>query len=150
MPRKAKKTGNAKIEAFKEKIETLRKELQGEMSKALTEGFGELWAKYPNLQSIGWRQYSPYFNDGDECVFSAHVDSYSLYVNGKDLDGYDGDEEDEDAAPLSTAEQEEIADAAAEILEAFDNDFFQTTWGNHVKVTLRRDGTSDVDEYYHD
>lgn len=27
---------------------------------------------YPQLKSVSWTQYTPYFNDGDECIFSVH------------------------------------------------------------------------------
>ncbi|ORT58213.1 hypothetical protein [Streptomyces sp. CB03238] len=27
---------------------------------------------HPDVHCIGWRQYTPYFNDGDTCEFSAH------------------------------------------------------------------------------
>lgn len=32
----------------------------------------EFFAANPNVIGISWRQYTPYFNDGDECVFSVN------------------------------------------------------------------------------
>lgn len=32
----------------------------------------ELFARCPSLQGIRWYQYTPHFNDGDECIFSMH------------------------------------------------------------------------------
>lgn len=45
------------------------------------------------IAAFGWHQYTPYFNDGDPCVFSAHgvwaVRPEDL--GGEDLDEIDGD-----------------------------------------------------------
>lgn len=32
--------------------------------------FAKVFAKYPDLKVVAWVQYTPYFNDGDACVFS--------------------------------------------------------------------------------
>ena len=78
---------NKELEVFNERKKTLILELQ-EQFPAM---FKELFDKYPNVSSIGWVQYTPYFNDGDECTFSVYLDD--LYVNKEQLWHLDDDHE---------------------------------------------------------
>lgn len=75
------------------------------------DAFGEMAQEFfkanPEVKTFSWRQYVPFYNDGDACLFSAWTDADSLYINGVQLDGgedeyadddYDDDEEvDEDS-----------------------------------------------------
>lgn len=91
----------------------------------------------PKLESFSWTQYSPYFNDGDECTFSAHIDYPE--VNG--IEEY-GDGYDEDAA-----------EKVKEFLGAFEESVLEEMFGNHKKVTVTRgeDGpVVETEEYDHD
>lgn len=72
-------TIKAEIAAFDEKRKALVKELQTQFPSM----FVELFKQAPNLESIGWTQYTPYFNDGDTCEFGVHTDD--LYLNGVNL-----------------------------------------------------------------
>jgi hypothetical protein len=66
----------AEFAAFEEKKKTLIENLRTQFPSL----FSEIFAQTPELKSVGWTQYTPYFNDGDECVFSVHCDD--LIVNG--------------------------------------------------------------------
>jgi hypothetical protein len=70
----------AEITAFDAKKKMLLAELQTQFPSM----FIELFKKAPNLKSFGWRQYTPYFNDGDSCVFRVHFDY--PYINGASED----------------------------------------------------------------
>ena len=50
-----------------------------------------LYEKYPDLKSIHWTQYTPYFNDGDECEFGVHeiCFTYGADETEEDLEPYD-------------------------------------------------------------
>ena len=65
---------------MKEKLANTKKEMRKIAKVFFSEGSQELFDTYPNLVSFAWRQYTPYFNDGEECVFSAHVDADALHV----------------------------------------------------------------------
>ena len=54
---------NAKLEEMRK---AHMKELQGEFKDIIKLFFEEC----PKIQAVVWSQYTPYFNDGDECVFS--------------------------------------------------------------------------------
>lgn len=56
---------NAKIEALRA---AHMKELQGDFNQIIKLFFDEC----PKVQAVVWSQYTPYFNDGDECVFSVN------------------------------------------------------------------------------
>ena len=79
----------AELAAFEEKKQAFVAELRKEFPSMFT----ELFAQAPKLKSVSWTQYTPYFNDGEECTFSAHTSD--LYINDRHPD-YDEDDELED------------------------------------------------------
>jgi hypothetical protein len=118
-------------------------------SKAIGSGFKEIFDSYPTLQSIGWRQYTPYFCDGDPCEFSVHADAEALFINGRS--SYSDEDEDEDGQDrLPEADADAIADEAADFLDMFEPDDLKALYGDHVRVTVNRDGKVKTDDYEHD
>lgn len=73
-------TIKAEIAAFDEK----RKALVSELQKQFPGMFVELFKPAPTLKSIGWTQYTPFFNDGDSCEFSVNLDTF--WINGANSD----------------------------------------------------------------
>jgi hypothetical protein len=69
------------IADFDEKRKALLAELKNEFAPMVA----PLFEKHPKIESFSWTQYTPYFNDGDECVFSTNFD-YSLEINGENED----------------------------------------------------------------
>lgn len=49
----------------------------------------------PTVAAVRWSQYTPYFNDGDACVFSIHGFQVKL-LDGNALPGCTGADDDED------------------------------------------------------
>jgi hypothetical protein len=146
-----KKTPTRSYTEIVEKIQALRAEATKAARDGMLLGFKEIFSAYPKLASVGWTQYSPHFNDGDECTFRANVDSYSIYLNGVNPDyGSDYSDEDEGEEELPAELFEEIADEVSEFLSGFEDEDFASLYGNHVRVTVRRDGKTDIDEYDHD
>lgn len=85
-----------KLNVERDKIfESKRKynEIARESFKDVYKTFFELC---PDVQAVVWTQYTPYFNDGDECVFN--VNQASFIVGGFDseelVDPYQYDDED--------------------------------------------------------
>ncbi len=115
----------------------------------------------PNVHSVRWTQYTPYFNDGDPCIFG---------VNGVLVKLLDGDPEDGDYGdgyidgyamrvysegykqkPSVKPEFESlypVFNALEEQIEHFE-DFFQESFGDHAKVTATSAGF-EVEFYEHD
>lgn len=48
------------------------RKLRDEGQAAVKDAFKDLFDKYPEIRSVVWTQYTPYFNDGDTCTFSVH------------------------------------------------------------------------------
>lgn len=146
---------NEQLDAFKAKRADLVKELQTEFPKLLM----PLFSESKRLESVGWRQYTPYFNDGDECVFGVHNDD--LTING--IDEYDGDEKQIEFVKdkiwdgknwvknenLDKHEFDLFKQIEA-VLKSIPDEFYKDLFGDHVKVTIHKDGRIETEEYEHD
>lgn len=61
-----------------EQIQKAQKQMADAIREVLETGFAPLFETYAFLGSIGWTQYTPYFNDGDACIFSSTISEPSL------------------------------------------------------------------------
>jgi hypothetical protein len=80
-----------KIKQQLAEFDAKRKEMVSELQKEFPLILQPLLHKDETIKSISWNQYTPYFNDGDECTFSVHNDD--IYVNGEDLYDMEGYEQ---------------------------------------------------------
>lgn len=72
-------------------IEALRKEYQAKIQTSFHEATKSFFESTPEVSQLMWTQYSPYWNDGDECTFRVHDIYYLLsFQNPED---YSGDDE---------------------------------------------------------
>jgi len=116
-------------------------------------------ANFPEAEAVTWDQYTPYFNDGDACTFSVgdfwaikagglkEIEEEGLYPEelSIDIDGSHGLSYQE-CKPLYEAHAKKFA-PLAEIPESI----LEKVFGDHVRVTLKRDETKfTVEEYEHD
>lgn len=119
------------------------------------------------IVSFGWQQYTPYFNDGDACVFGISepwfrtvdddedVDRYALEIDGHASLGarfWDGKASryvnvDRDAETVACRER--CLDLAHAIGSSAFNDVLLAAFGDHAEVELTRDGIT-VDTYSHE
>jgi len=53
-------------------LDQKRKELAAPLRSTLFERMQRVLIELPEIDSIEWNQYTPYFNDGEECTFSVH------------------------------------------------------------------------------
>jgi hypothetical protein len=72
----------AQISDYNTKLDQFRKDMQIELRRSFNDLTKELFIQFPRLKSFGFTAYTPYFNDGDECVYTAYVD-YPI-INGWD------------------------------------------------------------------
>ncbi len=134
-----------KVVELKDKILKLKDEAKVLMKKAFEEGCVSIFEKYPSVKSFGWIQYTPYFNDGDECNFGVHYDlDWGLSINGEQFCEIDQDDSNFDI--LQTA-----ADEICEFIRIFDDsdNTFKSIFGDHVSVTITPEGAY-ADGYRHD
>jgi hypothetical protein len=123
----------SEMAAFDEK----RKALCAELQKEFPALFKEFFEKHEWVENFMWHQYTPYFNDGDECVFGVSNSEDSLEING--VDWYDGKKE-----------NKEVYEELSELLNAVPEEFYKDLFGDHVEITVNRDGTITKEEYEHD
>ena len=123
------------IQEFQDKKAQLVNQLKVEFPNLFT----HIFEKYPNLEAFQWTQYTPYFNDGDECTFGVN-DAY--YIKRF--------QDEEFVAPYKEDGNRKIAKEINSILVQIDNDSMRTMFGDSVEVKLYKDGTIKIDEYDHE
>jgi|ERR1044072_1039248 hypothetical protein len=125
-------------------VKEARKEAQKVAAKAINEGFADIFAAHPNVNTLAWPQYTPYFNDGDPCEFGVRAYAERIEVNG--YSEYEQDNEDLD---LTEEEFDEIVAKVEDFVNIFDDDDLQAAYGEGL-VIINRDGTTETDYYEHD
>lgn len=156
----------AEIKEKQAEIKRLQKELQDKSSEIFLSAFKKLFEENPRLTSFSWNQYTPYFNDGDTCYFSANTDY--IYVNGEDASDsdwlheknviswgtynrekrvYEGRVEVDN--PNYDKELSESTEKVKKFLALFDDDFYQKQFGDHVRVTVTANGI-ETEDYDHE
>lgn len=129
-----------KLDELKAKQVELRQQIRTESEAWLKEEARAMFDRHPEWESFSWQQYTPHFNDGDECVFSAHIDHDSVKING--VGEWDGDDYKEES---TKAKYKEVA----AFLRQIDEPTYKEMFGDHCQVTVRRNGIT-VEEYSHD
>lgn len=124
----------------------------------------------PDVESFGWTQYTPYFSDGEPCVFSANQMRVKLVGDDEDTALHDCDnclschqgigraryEYDDQRRWVSVGyegpneERYNVLHAASGALESGHFDaVLLDKFGDHAQVTVTRDGIS-FEFYDHD
>ena len=151
-----------KIRAELEAFEAKKKVFVEDLRKEFPTMFKELFDKSEKIESFGWRQYTPYFNDGDTCEFSVHCDD--PYVNGEyidECDWYDwrigyylkGDQKYDNLLtenPELDIESYKVVEEFISVINSIPEDFLKDLFGDHAQITIYKDGRVEVDEYEHD
>lgn len=74
----------SELEELTKQIEDMKSQYREKAKKVLNESvFPDFFKKHPEVTAIYWAQYTPYFNDGDPCVFSV---GEVCVTNSKDMD----------------------------------------------------------------
>lgn len=161
----------ATIKQLKQKIADARKEMQLMGREALHSAFADFLAAVPEAKAIVWAQYTPYFNDGDSCVFGVNDLCLKLTKQAyrdlkcQDYEEMDEDSEDEDEVDFddyyecdsysfpregSVPRADEIGALFTEFVNGVsDNDLFLAVFGDHVQVKATRSGF-ETEECDHD
>lgn len=138
------------LAAFQAKREALVAQLRTEFPTLIA----PILAESKRIESIGWLQYTPYFNDGDECTFGVHNDD--LYINGENE--YELDWLNEkvwtggkyEKNPDVDQEELIVLKNIKEVLGSIPDDFYKDLFGDHSMVTINKNGTIEVSDYDHD
>lgn len=175
------------IKAITKRYKELHKELQKQIREArrkikveaqsIIRGvFDEFFEKQPKVHAIGWTQYTPYWNDGEECSFSVNEIKLFLSKDSAEEDDDEYFEGDQDlirdrAYYAKNGDQEELdkidekiaafggLDAykaavrdfgvVVKILRAIKDEYMEMLYGDHVTVRYTCTGVK-VEEYDHE
>lgn len=108
----------SKIDEILEKITGLQKALEEEGRKELGALFDGYFERHPDVECIRWNQFTPYFNDGEECIFGIHeiyLGFRSDTLTERQLKDYDSDD-------VLVSEDDELDYSEVELHEAEEDD----------------------------
>ena len=127
--------GKEKIEEMVEVFKKQKEEFSEKMKKEFNNFFKEFFEQHPEITEVKWSQYTPYFSDGDPCVFSA---------NFYDILQLDSDMPKDEYKRLS-----KIEDELEQLLNSIPDEIYLDMFGDHCEVIATINGF-DVVEYEHD
>lgn len=70
-------------------IEAARSQMSDSAKPFIEAAAANLFEACPEIESVYWTQYTPYFNDGDSCEFSVHESHFNL-VDDTLTDSFEG------------------------------------------------------------
>lgn len=156
----------AELENMDIEMNKVRKSYQERAKAIFKDVFRQFFDANPEVTAFGWRQYTPYFNDGDTCEFSSEAsDGYGWVTNAPDPENvrwgeYQG-EDDEEAIwiddnnygshndHLIPKSVQDSVGALRYALSRISYDVYLGMFGDHVQIIATRDGF-DTLEYDHD
>lgn len=161
-------------------LDTLRKTLnenrkkilkqQQELRKAAQAVFvvavKDFFEAVPEVKTVFWTQYTPYFNDGDPCVFRVTDIEFSTatFENGDDIDSFkeensywygEGSRVEHGGTAINTSSYnrelnptEAACKEFSELIRSIE-DNMEEIFGDHCQIILTSDGRTIVEEYEH-
>ncbi len=143
---------NSVIANFEQLADNLQRTMREEIKQVFTAFFEE----FPQVKTIHWTQYTPYFNDGDECVFSLgeiwFTSSEYVQINEREHAWGDGDDGliNEYGAKIKDKKLSDAINTMERLLNSNAMEgVLKATYGDHVWVKVHKDGV-EVDDYDHD
>lgn len=138
-----------------EKVNTELQELQESYQRlgqsAISSVLKDVFVEFPELKAITWAQYTPYFMDGDECIFSVNeiyfIENQEI-LDDDDISGYAYDEIEEDQGVFSKYSDNDKYDNISDFISQ-NEQIMKQFLGDHIEVTVTPQGIK-TEEYDHD
>ena len=150
-----------KYQEAKSKMAEAKKQIEKIAKDAFKDMTTEFFEDHPEIVSFGWTQYTPFWNDGDTCTFSANTEYPIVTFTAKDGKTLRYDENMGELTEVGTAvrdEEEDIeyseddeiemepyddeiskyAKAVSNFLSNFGDDDLLTMFDDHQKITVTR------------
>jgi hypothetical protein len=154
----------------------LQRQFQEQAQALFKETTTEFFNLNPGINAVVWTQYTPYWNDGEECVFNVNDPTFTNATGDdlRDVTGYgeyDGDNDDiwavdnlkyalnsdrdyyeSDRRKILAGPSVDVesCDLFSSMIQSSEfEDVMLAMFDNHSKVIATRDGF-DVEEYSHD
>lgn len=150
-----------KLNEMKNEMAELKRKYVEEGEKSFNSIIQFWFGQNPEVKAIVWEQYTPYFNDGEPCVFGVNE---PVFVT-KEYDEYDersyNYEEDDvfswkynpnNKKGSPSPFREELIKNCKEVKDFIqqNDELFEAMFGDHVKVVLRPGEEPETYEYDHD
>ena len=154
---------STKVGEFEQQLKELQKKYSAIISEKLTEILKSYFDADPECNRITWTQYTPYFNDGEECIFGVNRPDFFSRVEPDDEDAYeegdlllpysyhDGQVYDYSIKNYRLANELELQRGKlSNLLQSSGvQSVLKLTFGDHAKVTVTREGITS-EEYDHE
>lgn len=142
------------LKTLKAQIAEKRKAIEAQCKDVFHAESTKVFERHPKLESFSWRQYTPYFNDGEPCEFGVDNDYIDIKFDGKEFEEVGEWTFKSDHRKYHTEEQDTagLQEAYADIrvlLDTFDEEDYKFMFGDHAEVVATKDGV-EVEEYEHD
>ncbi|AVH85066.1 hypothetical protein RsoM2USA_138 [Ralstonia phage RsoM2USA] len=156
------------IDALNERIQEITREKQELGKEVVKELTAEIF-EFGTVKMIYWNQYTPYFNDGDECIFRINDLMFCDRVIDCNPEHYDDEEYDEDTGDrivlnygsiwscTTKFDQSDVAAFGKETLELLrkfyqfmeqNEDLIRDIFGEHSEIFITEESV-EVSEYDH-
>lgn len=143
------------IDALAAEHKKFKDEFTEKAKDAMRKAFSAFFATNSTITTIAWTQYTPYFNDGDTCVFGVNemtfrLESDALLEEDNDEEGHGSFFWDAEGKRVDPIQKERAAFTEfSTSVSRLPDEIFLDAFGDHVKVIATKDGF-DVQEYEHD
>lgn len=127
------------VEKLLNKYEKLRNKFENKSRLLFSRELDTLFNEFPNLKKFSFDQYTPYFADGDECIFGVNCDYPS--ING--IDYWDDEDEFE-------AIYEKEIQGIRDFIRQFPDSFYLDIFGDHKTIEIHRDGRIEISHCEHE
>lgn len=138
-----------------EEIKTLRAELTEKFKVVVKNFFNTTFKQFPELESVCWHQYTPYWNDGEPCEFRYYGFNRIEFNKEMTFNTYQSKQQTDcvwEWDDLVYYNKNEPIYQALNVIDNFFNEndeLMEEMLGDHLEVTVTRDGI-DVSDYDHD
>ena len=118
------------VQDLKSKFQTIREIYIRDAKQLLFDSVQQLFDTTPELGSISWTAYTPYWADGDPCKFEAYVNYPEIneHIDPADVDKY----------RLSDPQDRELTLAVRQVLTALKDEDYLLLFGDHIRVVIVR------------
>lgn len=124
---------------------------------AFNDALAAFFARYPEILAFRWAQYTPYFNDGDECTFGWHSPEFRVVAHLQPPDTEPTDFLDPwllgggfSNRPPLFPDAEAAVREVDEMLALLDDDLLFDLFGDHTRVVCDRVTGISTELYDHD
>jgi hypothetical protein len=153
----------SEIDKLNTEVEEIQKKYEQSLQELMKKIFVKFFAENPDVTCIKWKQYTPYFNDGDECVFGSYAYCAS-FTNAEDYQNvrygeYEGDNPEKvwiydpdygsDMEATMPKQTMKNCDDLLTLLGKIKDETYRAMFGDHCIVMATPSGF-ETEEYEHD